>query len=152
MAGGTGGLRPTRLTNVTVTRTPFSTSTPTARCSLPVGATRSGNRNALFTVGLLLAEETGMVRMRMGPPGHGFPLQTVWSSTNEAPGSLALDKIPVGFSIGPGTNSSLVEMKLKAGEALWGFGERFDALNMRGRTMESWIVDAWGGGNRSYIC
>jgi alpha-glucosidase (family GH31 glycosyl hydrolase) len=97
-------------------------------------------------------EITGMVRLRMGPTVHGFPLQTAWSSTNEVSAGPALAKIPVGFSIEFGTNSSLVRMKLKEGEALWGLGERFDSLNMRGRTMESWVVDAWGGGNRSYIC
>jgi len=45
-----------------------------------------------------------------------------------------------------------LRLHLADGEALWGLGERFDALNMRGRTMETWIADAWGGGNRSYIC
>jgi len=51
-----------------------------------------------------------------------------------------------------GEGNATLRLRLGSSEALWGLGERFDALNMRGRTMESWIVDAWGGGNRSYIC
>ncbi len=70
-----------------------------------------------------------------GNPSHGYPLADtngVRNVTVDAP--------------------SMLTRKLADGEALWGFGERFDSLNMRGRTMETWIVDAWGGGNRSYIC
>ncbi len=76
-----------------------------------------------------------MLRFIYGDPSHGYPL----ADTN---GATAI----IEFSGNP------LHRKLTDGEALWGFGERFDALNMRGRTMESWIVDAWGGGNRSYIC
>ena len=76
-----------------------------------------------------------VLRFIYGDPSHGYPL----ADTN---GATAI----IEFSGNP------LHRKLTDGEALWGFGERFDALNMRGRTMESWIVDAWGGGNRSYIC
>ena len=74
-------------------------------------------------------------RLIYGNPSHGYPLADtngVRNVTADAP--------------------SVLTRKLGDGEALWGFGERFDSLNMRGRTMETWIVDAWGGGNRSYIC
>jgi len=81
-------------------------------------------------------EITGVVRMRIGSPIHGFPL----TDTNGV--ATAMVKL----------RDSVLTRKLADDEALWGFGERFDALNMRGRTMESWVVDAWGGGNRSYIC
>ena len=74
-------------------------------------------------------------RLIYGNPSHGYPLADtngVRNVTADAP--------------------SVLTRKLADGEALWGFGERFDSFNMRGRTMETWIVDAWGGGNRSYIC
>jgi hypothetical protein len=81
-------------------------------------------------------EIVGVVRMRMGAPVHGFPL----TDTNKV--ATAIVEL----------RDSVLTRKLAGDEALWGFGERFDALNMRGHTMESWVVDAWGGGNRSYIC
>jgi hypothetical protein len=74
-------------------------------------------------------------RLIYGKPSHGYPL------TNTNGVKTAIAETP-----------SVLTRKLADGEALWGFGERFDSLNMRGRTMETWIVDAWGGGNRSYIC
>ena len=81
-------------------------------------------------------ETTGVVRLRMGPAVHGFPL----ADTNGV--ATVVVKL----------RDSVLTRKLADDEALWGLGERFDSLNMRGRTMETWIVDAWGGGNRSYIC
>ncbi|MGD0059112.1 MAG: TIM-barrel domain-containing protein [Verrucomicrobiia bacterium] len=74
-------------------------------------------------------------RLIYGNPLHGYPL----ADTNGV--RVAIVEMP-----------SVLTRKLADGEALWGFGERFDSLNMRGRTMETWIVDAWGGGNRTYIC
>lgn len=77
-----------------------------------------------------------VVRLIYADPSHGYPL----ADTN------GVTPLIVEF------RDNVLHRKLAGGEALWGFGERFDALNMRGRTMESWIVDAWGGGSRSYIC
>jgi hypothetical protein len=74
-------------------------------------------------------------RLIYGNPSHGYPLADTSGVRN-----VIVDA------------ASVLTRKLADGEALWGFGERFDSLNMRGRTMETWIVDAWGGGNRSYIC
>ena len=76
-----------------------------------------------------------VMRFIYADPSHGYPL----ADTNIATATIE-------------SSDNLLHRKLADGEALWGFGERFDALNMRGRTMESWVVDAWGGGNRSYIC
>ena len=77
-----------------------------------------------------------VMRLIYADPSHGYPLADTSGATT----------LIVKF------RDNLLHRKLADGEALWGFGERFDALNMRGRTMESWVVDAWGGGNRSYIC
>ncbi|MGO9246755.1 MAG: TIM-barrel domain-containing protein [Verrucomicrobiia bacterium] len=74
-------------------------------------------------------------RLIYGNPSHGYPL----ADTS-------------GVRTGIVDKRGVLTRKLADGEALWGFGERFDSLNMRGRTMETWIADAWGGGNRSYIC
>ncbi len=77
-----------------------------------------------------------VVRFIYANPSHSYPL----ADTNNVVTAI------VEFS------ATVLPRKLADDEALWGFGERFDALNMRGRMMESWIVDAWGGENRSYIC
>lgn len=88
-------------------------------------------------------EAPRVVRFKLGTPQHPYPLQSgVTPATNA----------PTKFSSDAGDSSTLLRIKLADGEALWGFGQRYDALNMRGRAMETWIADAWGGGNRSYIC
>ena len=77
-----------------------------------------------------------VTRFVFGQPAHGFPL----ANTNDIEVVIA------------DARETLLKRKLADDEALWGFGQRYDSLNMRGRTMESWIVDAWGGGSRSYVC
>jgi hypothetical protein len=84
-----------------------------------------------------------VVRLQTGNPIHSYPLRSVVAVTTNAPEGLRTEVREGGATL---------RLHLADGEALWGLGERFDALNMRGRTMETWIVDAWGGGNRSYIC
>ena len=81
-------------------------------------------------------------QMIVGKPAHPYPLREV-AVTNELP-------VAVKTEVTNGTTT--LRIALKDGEALWGFGQRYDALNMRGRSMETWILDSWGGGNRSYIC
>jgi len=81
------------------------------------------------------ATGSSVERLIYGNPSHGYPL----ADTNGV--KTVIMQTP-----------SVLTRKLADGEALWGFGERFDSLNLRGRTVESWIVDAWGGGKRSYIC
>ena len=84
----------------------------------------------------LVVPASAQTRLVYGHPEHGYPLV----NTNATSGVIIKSR------------DKLLRRKLADGEALWGFGERFDALNMRRHTMESWIADAWGGGNRSYIC
>jgi hypothetical protein len=36
-------------------------------------------------------------------------------------------------------------------EAVWGFGQRFDAVNMRGKWLESWATDGWNRLDTSYF-
>jgi hypothetical protein len=84
-----------------------------------------------------------VLRVRIGDPAHLYPLcSKVVEIANTAP----------GFVTEVHESNATLRVRLANGEALWGFGERFDSLNMRGRTIETWIVDAWGGGNRTYIC
>ena len=76
-----------------------------------------------------------VTRFIYGQPTHGFPL----ANTNGI------------VVVSTKSRDELLKRKLANGEALWGFGERFDAFNLRGRAVESWLVDAWGGGSKSYF-
>jgi alpha-glucosidase (family GH31 glycosyl hydrolase) len=82
-------------------------------------------------------------RVSIGHPVHPYPLASNVVEATNASSRLVMEVHE---------SNATLRVSLADGEALWGFGERFDSLNMRGRTMETWIVDAWGGGNRSYIC
>ena len=82
-------------------------------------------------------------RVRLGDPAHPYPLVS---------NAVEMTNASLGLVTEVHESNATLRVRLADGEALWGFGERFDALNMRGWTMETWIVDAWGGGNRSYIC
>jgi len=41
-------------------------------------------------------------------------------------------------------------LPLEKDEAIWGFGQRFDAFNLRGRKLESWATDGWNALDTSY--
>ncbi len=107
---------------------------------------------SLVLAGLLLSSTCGkarspgeppVARFVVGKPEHLYPVGNVAILTNA---------LPVAVTSVVTNGATVLRLALKDGEALWGFGQRYDALNMRGRTMETWILDSWGGGNRSYIC
>jgi hypothetical protein len=87
------------------------------------------------------AEAAG--RITVGDPSHPYPLGSI---------AVGMTNTPPGLVAEVHESNATLRVRLVDGEALWGLGERFDSLSMRGRTMETWIADAWGGGNRSYIC
>ncbi len=90
-----------------------------------------------------------VIHITDGKSVHTFPVQMA-PETKTTFGALGWPRIEVVQPVD--SDTAYLTITLGKGEALWGLGERFDALNMRGRTMESWVVDAWGGGNNSYIC
>jgi alpha-D-xyloside xylohydrolase len=82
-------------------------------------------------------------RITVGDPSHPYPVGSI---------AVGMTNTPPGLVTEVHESNAMLRVSLADGEALWGLGERFDSLNIRGRTMETWIADAWGGGNRSYIC
>jgi alpha-D-xyloside xylohydrolase len=77
-----------------------------------------------------------VVRLIYAQPVHGYPL----ADTNHVATLIVKSR------------DAVLTRKLADGEALWGFGERFDAWNLRGRVVESWTRDkAQGGPNSSYF-
>ena len=80
---------------------------------------------------------------RLGHPAHPYPLQAEIEPATNAPGK---------FSCEVTGNNALLRIPLAKGEVLWGFGERFDGFDLRGRVVESWARDmAQGGPNSSYF-
>src|SRR6266403_388457 len=69
-------------------------------------------------------------RIILGHPTHPYPL---------VPNTVGRSDTLTGLVRELHENSATIWMRLADGEALWGLGERFDSLNMRGRTMETWI-------------
>src|SRR5207245_1611454 len=65
-----------------------------------------------------------VTRLRIGNPVHPYVLSPI-AVTPNAPRRLITEV---------GEGNVTLRMRLTSGEALWGLGERFDALNMRGRT------------------
>ena len=82
--------------------------------------------------------------LRVGEPVHRYPL---------------LQEVPVvdhfeqpGFSVEHRDDETLLlRIPLSQGEAIWGFGQRFDAFDMRGRRIESWATDGWNRLDTSYF-
>ena len=116
-----------------MTRTCFASLRMTVPMLTLIGCAQTGRRQGEASTRSTVAPH--VVRLIYADPSHGYPL----ADTNVVAAIIEF-------------SGNVLPRKLADGEALWGFGERFDALNMRGRTMESWVADAWGGGNRSYIC
>lgn len=80
--------------------------------------------------------ERSVTRFIHGAPRHGYPLV----DTNNVTTVLVESR------------ESVLTRKLADGEALWGFGQRFDFWNLRGRVVESWTRDmAQGGPHSSYF-
>ena len=116
-----------------MTRTCFASLRMTVPMLTLIGCAQTGRRQGEASTRSTVAPH--VVRLIYADPSHGYPL----ADTNVVAAIIEF-------------SGNVLPRKLADGEALWGFGERFDALNMRGRTMESWVADAWGGRNRSYIC
>lgn len=85
--------------------------------------------------GLELAVAAGQVRLRQPAIGLDLPLNVRW--LEEGDGTLVAVEI-VGA--------------LDADEALVGFGERFDAVNQRGRALDTVVYEQYKNhGNRTYL-
>ncbi len=92
------------------------------------------------------------LRYKNGLPTHPYPLlfdpPAVTNGAMQPEIVSGSTLVTVG---GVSITNALLTIQLAGDEALWGFGERFDALNMRGHAIETWVVEPWGGGGKSYF-
>ncbi|HMO49643.1 MAG TPA: glycoside hydrolase family 31 protein [Kiritimatiellia bacterium] len=84
------------------------------------------------------------VRYRIGETSHFFPLVKEW------PVAQRLERPRLTVQRDSREHLEL-RIPLAAGEAIWGFGQRFDAFNLRGRRLESWTTDGWNADDTSYF-
>ena len=111
---------------------------------------------ALLTVGSLLVtgaqaneQEEKAIQdpievVTIGEPSLRYPLLYV------PPAVDALQHAPSRVVALPDDELELY-FPLAEDESIWGFGQRFDAFNMRGHTLESWATDGWNRRDTSYF-
>lgn len=100
--------------------------------------------DAIQTEPHITEEAKPPVRMLIGDPVHRYPL------LEEQPQTEQLDFPDVRVELQENETLEL-RISLEPDEAVWGFGQRFDAFNMRGRRLESWATDGWNNLNTSYF-
>jgi alpha-D-xyloside xylohydrolase len=82
-------------------------------------------------------------RIIFGTPNHRYPLR------EEVP--LATKSTRPNITAQVDKNGSVrLTLPLSEHEAIWGFGQRFDAFNLRGTKLESWTTDGWNASDTSY--
>ncbi|HMO04031.1 MAG TPA: glycoside hydrolase family 31 protein [Kiritimatiellia bacterium] len=85
-----------------------------------------------------------ITRLRIGEPTHTYPL------AEEIPPAPRLDEPNLNVQrYADGTIT--LTLPLAHGEAIWGFGQRFDAFNLRGVHLETWTTDGWNATDTSYF-
>ncbi len=82
-------------------------------------------------------------RFVIGTPQHTYPLL----EELEVSQRIANPQIKIVRGM-DGTITLL--LPLKPEEAIWGFGQRFDTFNLRGKELESWTTDGWNASDTSY--
>ena len=84
------------------------------------------------------------IRFHIGEPRHRYTLR-------DAPPLSEPSDTPEIITEHDADGSLRLRIPLGPDEAIWGFGQRFDAFNMRGRRMESWVTDGWNRLDTAYI-
>jgi hypothetical protein len=84
------------------------------------------------------------LRYHIGEPTNRYPLPTdipITPIPENAP--FIAERQPDG--------ALRIKLPLKPDEAIWGFGQRFDAFNLTGRILETWTTDGWNALDTSYF-
>ena len=89
-------------------------------------------------------ERVTQTLLRIGEPMHRYPL------LQEVPAADQFEQ-PDVFVDQRDDETLILRIPLAKGEAIWGFGQRFDAFDMRGRRIESWATDGWNRLDTSYF-
>lgn len=86
---------------------------------------------------------TGVTRLTFGQPVHRYMLKENLEQTDQITRPLIVAT--------PGSNQVWrLTLPLTEKEAIWGFGQRFDSFNLRGKKLEAWTTDGWNAMDTSY--
>jgi len=89
------------------------------------------------------APSNRIARLVFGNPSHRYELR------EEIPAARLISHPSIVAIKGPNRTRQL-SLPLKTNEAIWGFGQRFDAFNVRGKKLETWTTDGWNAMDTSY--
>lgn len=92
---------------------------------------------------IAMAVTTRVSRMTFGQPVHRYTLKENLGQTDQ------VTRPSISATRGPNRTWQLT-LPLKNNEAIWGFGQRFDAFNLRGKKLETWTTDGWNAMDTSY--
>lgn len=87
------------------------------------------------------------MRATAGQPQHTYPLP---GDTNNV-GNLYETEMGSRLTISIEGDRAILLLNLEPGEALWGFGQRFDSFDLRGQSFEIWAEDGWNRTDTSYF-
>ncbi len=92
-----------------------------------------------------------VVRFKTGQPAHPYPLLADPAAV-AGYDTITLPKIAGVVTVtNGGAVSTTLTIPLADGEAIWGGGERFDSINLRGTALETWVIEPWGKPHSSYF-
>ena len=86
-------------------------------------------------------------RLLAGAPQHRYDLPGLPPEVKD----LAATALGRQLQIEHHGSTTVVRLPLQPGEALWGFGQRMDAFNLRGRAFDVWAEDSWNRTDTSYF-
>ncbi len=81
----------------------------------------------------------GLTRTLFGRPGHRYDLPGGTGTVTD----LSETDLGKRLRVERTNGQTVVHLPLAEGEALWGFGQRLDAFNLRGLRFDVWAEDAW---------
>lgn len=87
------------------------------------------------------------VRTIAGHPQHSYPLPGATNTVGELLNSELENRVRIEIQ----DDRAVLTVKLDTEEAIWGFGQRFDSFDLRGRSFEVWAEDGWNRTDTSYF-
>lgn len=94
-----------------------------------------------------VAAQPRVARSVIGQPQHRYPLPGPTQNVAD----LLATEIGKRIHVRSENGWTTVTIALHDDEAIWGFGQRFDAFDLRGRAFEIWAEDGWNRTDTSYF-
>lgn len=83
-----------------------------------------------------------------GNPQHRYELP---GRVHATPAELSGTDVGRSLRVERGDGKTVLHLPLHPDEALWGFGQRMDAFNLRGHAFDVWAEDSWNRTDTSYF-